>query len=175
MWLDRLSGHSTPSATPPASRPYSPAPPRRPSHLAPSSAAQRPGFSPRSSSLSLVSNDSTTSLLASSKRVNGSALKQSVTTGDAPDPTKVLRRLIGAGSGRADIKNEAIDRIDGLEDDDGPSTAAARVEASLAWGSIFKPPPAPRCVVHREETRAWTVNKSGESGCRRQVGDATQG
>lgn len=119
MWLDRLSGHSTPSATPPASRPYSPAPLRRPSHLAPSSAAQRPGFSPRSSSLSLVSNDSTTSLLASSKRVNGSALKQSVTPGDAPDPAKVLRRLIGADIGKADIKEGVIVRIDDLGDDDG--------------------------------------------------------
>lgn len=101
MWLDRLSGHSTPAATPsaspppPAHRSYSPAP-RRPSNLAPSSAAQRPAFNPRSSSLSLISNDSTTSLLSSSRRPNGSGLKQSVTAVVAPDPLEVLERLLGS-------------------------------------------------------------------------------
>jgi vacuolar protein sorting-associated protein 52 len=101
MWLDRLSGHSTPAATPsgspppPANRSYSPAP-RRPSNLAPSFAAQRPAFTPRSSSLSLISNDSTTSLLSSSRRPNGSGLKQSVTAVNAPDPLEVLERLLGS-------------------------------------------------------------------------------
>jgi len=99
MWLDRLSGHSTPtpsaSPPPPANRPYSPAA-RRPSHLGPAAAAQRPGFNPRSSSLSLHSNDSTTSLLASSRRPNGSGLKQSVTVADAPDPLGVLEKLLGS-------------------------------------------------------------------------------
>lgn len=101
MWLDRLSGHSTPAATPsaspppPAKRSYSPAS-RRPSNLAPSSAAHRPSFTPRSSSLSLVSNDSTTSLLSSSRRPNGSGLKQSITAVDAPDPLEVLGKLLGS-------------------------------------------------------------------------------
>jgi hypothetical protein len=101
MWLDRLSGHSTPAATPSASPPpptnrsYSPAA-RRPSHLGPAAASQRPGFNPRSSSLSLNSNDSTTSLLASSRRPNGSGLKQSVTAADAPDPLQVLVKLLGS-------------------------------------------------------------------------------
>jgi hypothetical protein len=101
MWLDRLSGHSTPAATPsgspppPANRSYSPAA-RRPSHLGPAAAAQRPGFNPRSSSLSLNSNDSTTSLLASSRRPNGSGLKQSVTVADAPHPLDVLEKLLGS-------------------------------------------------------------------------------
>jgi hypothetical protein len=111
MWLDRLSGHSTPAATPsaspppPANRAYSPAPPRRPSTLAPSSAAQRPAFNPRSSSLSLISNDSTTSLL-SSRRPNGSALKQSVTAVAAPDPLEVLEKLLGPeGKERASSKS----------------------------------------------------------------------
>jgi len=87
MWLDRLSSHSTPSASPPSAA-------RRPVHLAPTSAPQRPGFSPRASSLSLVSNDSTTSLLSSSRKPNGSALKQSVTIVDAPDPLVVLKSLL---------------------------------------------------------------------------------
>lgn len=105
MWLERLSGHSTPGVAssasgspPPTNRAYSPAPPRRPSHLAPTSVPQRPGFSPRTSSLSLNSNDSTTSLLASSRKPNGSGLKQSVTVSDAPDPLKVLETLLGSDS-----------------------------------------------------------------------------
>lgn len=99
MWLDRLSGHSTPAATPsvspppPVNRAYSPSP-RRPSYLGPASAAQRPAFNPRSSSLSLNSNDSTTSLLASSRRPNGSGLRQSVTVPNAPDPLEVLENLL---------------------------------------------------------------------------------
>ncbi|RDL33683.1 uncharacterized protein BP5553_08051 [Venustampulla echinocandica] len=103
MWLDRFSGHSTPAASasgsppPSASRSYSPAPRRRQSNLGPPSAAQRPGFSPRSSSLSLASNDSTTSLLGLSKRPNGSALRQSVTAVDAPNPLDVLERLLASG------------------------------------------------------------------------------
>ena len=108
MWL---SGRSTPAATPsgspppPANRSYSPAP-RRPSNLAPSSAAQRPPFNPRSSSLSLVSNDSTTSLLSSSRRPNGSGLKQSVTAVNAPDPLEVLERLLGSeGKEKASSKS----------------------------------------------------------------------
>ncbi len=101
MWLDRLSGHTTPAATPSASpppvasRPYSPAP-RRSGHLGPQSAVQRSGFNPRSSSLSLHSNDSTTSLLSSSKRPNGSTLKQSVIAEDVPSPLAVLESLLGA-------------------------------------------------------------------------------
>lgn len=102
MWLDRLSsGHSTPAATPsgsppPTNRTYSPAPPRRPSHLGPASAAQRPGFNARSSSLSINSNDSTTSLLPSSRKANGSGLKQSVTVADVRDPLEVLEKLLGS-------------------------------------------------------------------------------
>ncbi|KAH6673708.1 Sac2 family-domain-containing protein [Halenospora varia] len=99
MWLDRLSGHSTPangSPPPPSNRSYSPGP-KRPSNLAPSAAAQRPGFTPRSSSLSLVSNDSTTSLLASSRKTNGSALKQGVSAVDAPDPVEVLEKIVAVG------------------------------------------------------------------------------
>ncbi|CZR62370.1 related to SAC2 protein [Phialocephala subalpina] len=108
MWLDRLSGHSTPAATPsgspppPANRAYSPAP-RRQSHLAPASAAQRPGFNPRSSSLSINSNDSTTSLLSSSRKPNGSGLKQSVTAPDVADPLEVLEKLLGPEGNAPDV------------------------------------------------------------------------
>ncbi|KAM3065517.1 Vacuolar protein sorting-associated protein 52 [Clarireedia jacksonii] len=96
MWsLDRLSGHTTPSASPPP--PLNRNISRRPNHLAPSQAGSRPAFNPRSSSLSLLSNDSTTSLLSSSRKPNGSNLKQSAIPADAPDPLKVLGRLLGDG------------------------------------------------------------------------------
>lgn len=40
-------------------------------------------------------------------------------------------------------------------------SAAKRVGASLAWGAIFSPAPAPLCRNHSEPCRAWTVNKPG--------------
>lgn len=57
--------------------------------------SQRPGISSRGSTLSLLSNDSSSSLLASSKRANGSTLKQSSTVDDAPDPEEILARILG--------------------------------------------------------------------------------
>jgi len=109
MWLDRRpgppgSGSASGSGTPQSSsRPISPLPlplplPRRTSssrgpYL--TSTSQRPGATPRSSSLSLVSNGSSSSLLASSKRANGSALKHSTTVESAPDPEEVLARILG--------------------------------------------------------------------------------
>ncbi|KAK0718202.1 hypothetical protein B0T26DRAFT_752155 [Lasiosphaeria miniovina] len=57
--------------------------------------SQRPGISSRGSTLSLLSNDSSSSLLASSKRANGSTLKQSSTVDDAPDSEDILARILG--------------------------------------------------------------------------------
>ena len=116
MWLDRLSSHSTPSGSPPpANRSYSPAA-RRPSHLAPNPTPQRPGFSPRSSSLSLVSNDSTTSLLASSKKPNGSGLRQSSSVPKVTDPFEVLEKILGPEGKR--IAGPANSRSNGDEGDE---------------------------------------------------------
>lgn len=99
MWLDRLSGTSTPAPRPnasstPQSRSYSPAP-RRSSRLLPQAGPQRPNFSPRSSSLSAVSNDSTTSLLGNSRKPTdsfGSNLKSTTLT--YSDPIQVLDKLL---------------------------------------------------------------------------------
>ncbi|KAJ9476545.1 DNA-(apurinic or apyrimidinic site) endonuclease 2 [Pseudozyma hubeiensis] len=55
-------------------------------------------------------------------------------------------------------------------------SAADRVGASLAWGAIFSPAPAPLCRNHSEPCRAWTVNKAGPNHgrkfwlCNRPVG-----
>ncbi|TFA99301.1 Vacuolar protein sorting-associated protein 52 B [Trichoderma ghanense] len=101
MWLDRLSapqanasGPSTPQLT---SRHNSPLPRRTSSNLSPYITSQRQGPSPRGSSLSLVSGDSTTSLLASSRKPNGSEARQNPTA-QAPSPVDVLEKLLAADS-----------------------------------------------------------------------------
>lgn len=100
MWLDRFAGQhpgSTPSPPNGQSRAPSPVPlPRRtPSGRAPYLTSQRPGISPRGSSVSLVSSDSSSSLLGASKRTNGSALRQSSAVEGVPDPEEVLARILG--------------------------------------------------------------------------------
>lgn len=117
MWLDRLSGHSTPSNAP-HNRSYSPLP-RRSSHLAPPAASKRPGFSPQSSTLSLVSNDSTTSLLGSSKKTNGSGLRQSTVIDNHSEPLEVLQKLLGAESKGLGLKDVSGNGTDNLNLDDG--------------------------------------------------------
>ena len=101
MWKERLSGQSTPSGLPPARhRSQSPAP-RGPPLLAPSGSSGRPGYSPRSSSLSLISNASTSSLPAESNLINGSALKQSHVPDspvDITDPLDILERILRLSS-----------------------------------------------------------------------------
>ncbi|OLN95597.1 Vacuolar protein sorting-associated protein 52 B [Colletotrichum chlorophyti] len=93
MWLDRLAAQAnqSPSTSQPGSRPYSPLP-RRPSN-SPYVTSQRPGVTPRASSLSLVSNDSSSSFLAS-RKVNGSSLKQSQTNYDGPDSVEILDQIL---------------------------------------------------------------------------------
>lgn len=100
-WLDRFSGYSTPSGSPPPhNRSYSPAP-KRPTHLgAPPALPTRPSYSPRSSSLSLglSSNASTTSLPGTSRLPNGSALRQEISAQTPPnvaDPLTVLAGILG--------------------------------------------------------------------------------
>ena len=109
MWLDRFANQAqTPSPSPsqPGSGPYSPAPRRTASGLGPyvtSSSSSRPGITPRGSALSLVSNDSSSSLLASARRANGSALRQSTAAYIGPKPSELLEKLLGA----SDIEGEA--------------------------------------------------------------------
>ncbi|KAJ4258694.1 Vacuolar protein sorting-associated protein 52 [Fusarium torreyae] len=103
MWLDRLAGGPAsspgPSTPQPGSRPY---PKRTSSTLSPYVTSQRPGVSPRGSSLSLVSNDSSSSLLSSSRRPNGSNLRQTSTIETGPDSLEVLETLLSGFSNDRD-------------------------------------------------------------------------
>ncbi|RBR22797.1 uncharacterized protein FIESC28_04360 [Fusarium coffeatum] len=103
MWLDRLAGGPAtspgPSTPQPGGRPY---PKRTSSTLSPYVTSQRPGVSPRGSSLSLVSNDSSSSLLSSARRPNGSGLRQASTIETGPDSLEVLETLLAGFSDASD-------------------------------------------------------------------------
>lgn len=125
MWLDRLSGTSTPAPRPNASstsqsRSYSPVP-RKSSRLLPQAGPQRPNFSPRSSSLSAVSNDSTTSLLGNSRKpTDSSSSNLRSTTLTYSDPIQILDKLldIDLGNALATNKDEIWDNDELLGDVD---------------------------------------------------------
>ncbi|RSL73164.1 hypothetical protein CEP54_000426 [Fusarium duplospermum] len=118
MWLDRLAGgpasNPGPSTPQPGNRAYSPLPRRTSSSLSPYVTSQRGGVSPRGSSLSLVSNDSSSSLLSSSRRPNGSNLKQSSTIETGPDSLEVLETLLAGFSTDSDsaTKQKTINQDD---------------------------------------------------------------
>lgn len=117
MWLDRLSGHSTPSGSPPPHhRNYSPAPPRQPSRLSAAPQINRP-YSPRSSSLSLslTANNSTVSLAGRSRSPTCLSLKQDLARGLPPgtaDPLDVLHGVIGKPRETGAGSNAAPEGID---------------------------------------------------------------
>ncbi|KAL1971935.1 hypothetical protein VTN31DRAFT_2023 [Thermomyces dupontii] len=99
MWLDRLSGHSSPSGTPPPnSRSYSPA--RRPARL-PRSQSLRSTLHPRSSSTSLLlsPDDSTTSLPGTARSSSNGTASRPAQSRQQPtgvsDPLEVLNSIIG--------------------------------------------------------------------------------
>ncbi|KAF5529327.1 SAC2 [Fusarium mexicanum] len=113
MWLDRLAGGPAsspgPSTPQPGGRVY---PKRTSSTLSPYVTSQRPGIAPRGSSLSLISNDSTASLLSSSRRPNGSNLRQASTIDTGPDSLGVLETLLAGFSSdreQADKKTAIVE------------------------------------------------------------------
>ncbi|RHZ63372.1 hypothetical protein CDV55_100087 [Aspergillus turcosus] len=104
MWLDRISGHSTPSGVPFDSRSNSPAPRRSSSLLSPAPPNNRPSQNRQGSSLSvlLTPSDSTTSLPATARGVNGSVLRHGAARSrpsDVADPLEVLKDIIGKQQG----------------------------------------------------------------------------
>lgn len=116
MWLDRLAGGPATSpgpSTPQAGgRPY---PKRTSSTLSPYITSQRPGLSPRGSSLSLASNDSSSSLLSSARRPNGSGLRQASTIETGSDSLEVLETLLaGFSDDRDQPQKKAVINQDDL-------------------------------------------------------------
>ncbi|KAI1049290.1 hypothetical protein LB506_005022 [Fusarium annulatum] len=115
MWLDRLAGGPAsspgPSTPQPGGRVY---PKRTSSTLSPYVTSQRPGISPRGSSLSLVSNDSTISLLSSLRRPNGSNLRQASTIDTGSDSLEVLETLLAGFSS----DREQADKKTAINEDD---------------------------------------------------------
>ena len=138
MWLNRYSGQSSPS-TP------SPAPQRRPSHLAPNPLPQRPGLTPRASSLSLLINGSTDSLPPEARQSNGSSLRFQVDSSSSEpvtDPLDALHGILATSrvphAVRESVLDEpALDHVDfgdlSLQEfaaDDGQSSLAHHDEPS---------------------------------------------
>ena len=111
MWgLDRITANSTPSGTPPMrSDSYSPAPRRPYPASGPGSLPPRPGLTPRSSSLNLLSPGASTTSLSSTARIPNGARRQPSVRGRAPpnvaDPLRVLESILG-GPPRRPIKRE---------------------------------------------------------------------
>jgi vacuolar protein sorting-associated protein 52 len=94
MWLDRFSnsGHLSPQSN---SRSISPVPQRSLGNRGAFATSPRVNLSSRSSTLSLLGNDSTGSLSGAARSSNGSALKQVSTAQDGLDPTQLLATLLG--------------------------------------------------------------------------------
>lgn len=160
MWLDRLaagpnsaSGASTPQS---ASRSFSPLPRRTSSNLSPYVTSQRQGHSPRGSSLSLVSSDSSVSLLAASRRPNGSGVRQSSALNDqAARSIDALDKLLRTGDGAAlgDTRQSSLISDSDLEFDfdfDGLSL----IELAATTKDYHPPGPALRLQSRDECTSA---------------------
>ncbi|CDS00628.1 related to APN2-AP endonuclease, exonuclease III homolog [Sporisorium scitamineum] len=114
-----------------------------------------------------------------------------VTQHPVDDTDKVTDSSLTSNTQNTDTVEPLDDTEDAISDFHDPSTtspssarsappseqsAADRVGASLAWGAIFSPAPAPLCRNHSEPCRAWTVNKPGPNHgrkfwlCNRPVG-----
>lgn len=105
MWLNRYGGHPPPASA-------SPLPQRRPSHLTPTQSPQRPGLTPRTSSLSLLLNGSTDSLPREARQPNGSGLKyqlDATPTESVADPLDILHDILGPPFGAAESNSLSTD------------------------------------------------------------------
>ncbi|KAL2177200.1 Sac2 family-domain-containing protein [Thermothelomyces heterothallicus CBS 202.75] len=158
MWLDRFAGPhpgSTPSAPNNQSRTHSPLPRRTSSARGPYLTSQRPGLSPRGSSLSLASSDSSSSLLGASKRTNGSALRQSTTADTGPDPEAILARILGPLPDHITPEEDATRRITEADlefdfDFDGLSLRELAADgAGRSTADTYKPQTVEDCRLSR--------------------------
>ena len=113
MWLDRFSAHTSPAGSP-----------RR------SFQTQRPGLPARTTSLSVLSNNTSSTSLPSSARVpGGSSLKNQISASapeDVEDPLAVLERVLGVsiekeqdkdGTANAPQDEELVEKPSQLSED----------------------------------------------------------
>ncbi|KAF4959189.1 hypothetical protein FGADI_1832 [Fusarium gaditjirri] len=154
MWLDRLAGGPAsspgPSTPQPGGRVY---PKRTSSTLSPYVTSQRPGISPRGSSLSLVSNDSTSSLLSSSRRPNGSNLRQASAIETGPDSLEVLENLLaGLSSDRDQGGKKTVINQDDINFD------AVFGGLSLKELATSEPPDTTKISNHKPKTAEESEN-----------------
>ncbi len=141
MWLDRLAHPGTASSQS-SSRAVSPLPRRLSGARGPYVTSQR---SARGSALSLVSNDSSTSLLASARKPNGSALRQStVVATDGREADEVLSQLLGSLSADASpVEKRAVSSITEddftLDFDFGGLSLRQLAQAGTGWDGLDVP------------------------------------
>jgi vacuolar protein sorting-associated protein 52 len=161
MWLDRFSGNTTPSESPPPqTRNYSPAP-RRTSHLAP---GQRSGLGlaagGSSLSLNLSSNGSNVSLPTTSRMPNGSSLRhEHRPSPNVPDPLNILRSILGItatdGGSRHWSEEESLTSNPGdltIDIDfDGLSLAEYAKEEHESLKPVTSPAPQPLSSVDERQ------------------------
>ncbi|KAL9027666.1 MAG: hypothetical protein Q9196_003843 [Gyalolechia fulgens] len=130
MWLDRLSGHSTSSPSPPPVQKRSSRGPGRSSHLAPVTAI-RPPYGPRTSSLGIGSrpSNSTTSLNSPGLPYGSSLRQQIVPPTDIADPLDVLKNILGK-----ELDNVVNGQVDG--DDATTSQKPAHLVEDVDFGGL---------------------------------------
>lgn len=160
MWLDRLAGNpasASGSSTPQSvGRSFSPLPRRTSSALSPYVTSQRPGLTPRGSALSLVSNDSSISLLSSSRRPNGTGPRQTSTAGvPTQDSLQTLESLLRATTGEDDPDDDQSGSV--------ISEADIAFEADFAGLSLrefahSRADPTSTSKVRRQTTREERMN-----------------
>ncbi|CAD6887125.1 unnamed protein product [Tilletia controversa] len=71
-------------------------------------------------------------------------------------------RIVASSSQPSEMDSVPATAADDANAND-PDCAAKRVGTALAWGSIFTAPPPPKCSLHSETAKAWTVNKTGKN------------
>lgn len=123
MWVERRTSQSTPSQTPPQSRPYSPAQRRS---QGPGPLPPRPSLNPRDTSLSLLStpNVSVTHLPANARIPAGSSLRNEIrnpTPENVADPLYVLNNILGKP-----LKSKSTNRDD--QDEKTPIELVADID-----------------------------------------------
>jgi hypothetical protein len=161
MWseLRNAQQQNSPISARRSQRSYSPAANvRGPGLLLPSSTS-RPGYTPRSSSLSLISNanSSSSSLPGQTQWTNGSALKREISPPeDVQDPLEVLERIIGAPPSTSQIPPE----------EDGPTGRPVELVEDIPFGAssleAFLQEPSRSREAYRKQTRQWSEHSVEE-------------